>query len=48
MAKMTIDKRRKIRQMEAKRDRLIELNAKSRADLVKIRAELKHARKVAQ
>jgi len=42
---MTIDARRKIRAMEAKRDKLIETSARVRADLIKTRAELKHARK---
>lgn len=45
MARMTIEARRRVRAMEAKRDKLIETSARTRAELTKTRAELKHARK---
>ena len=41
----SVEKRRKIRALEAKRDTLIESKKKSISDLAKIRAELKHLRK---
>lgn len=44
MAVKSIAERRKMRQLEATRDSLIEKSQKARADLVKIRAELKHAK----
>ena len=46
MARMTIEARRRIRAMEAKRDKMIESKAKITADLIKTRVELKHARQV--
>ena len=42
MAVKSIAERRKLRQLEATRDALIEKSQKARADLVKVRAELKH------
>lgn len=45
MSSSNIDKRRKIRALEAKRDQLTETKNKSVSELAKIRAELKHARK---
>ncbi len=44
MATKSITERRKLRQLEATRDSLLEKQQKARADLVKIRAELKHSR----
>lgn len=37
--------RRKVRELEAKRDRLMESTHKNRSELAKVRAELKLARK---
>jgi len=44
MAKSTIEKRRKIRELEAKRDQHLISSKKSRAALAALRAELKHLR----
>lgn len=44
MAMKSIAERRKMRQLEATRDTLIEKAQKAKADLVKVRAELKHSR----
>jgi hypothetical protein len=44
MAKSSIDKRRRIRALEAKRDALMESKNKNSTELVKIRAELKQVR----
>ena len=44
MAKSSIDKRRKIRALEAKRDALLEGKNKSASELAKVRAELKTVR----
>jgi hypothetical protein len=41
----SVDKRRKIRALEAKRDSLQEAKSKNLAELAKVRAELKHQRK---
>jgi len=41
----TIEKRRKIRALEAKRDSLLEQAKKAKAGLATVRADLKHARK---
>jgi len=41
MARSTIQDRRKLRELEAKRDRLLETSTKSRSELAKIRAEIK-------
>lgn len=40
-----IARRRKIRQLEAKRDTLLERGQRDRTELKKVRAELKEARK---
>lgn len=45
MAKSSIAERRKKRELEAKRDRLIESSQKNRTELAKVRAELKTTRK---
>lgn len=45
MAKTSIEHRRKIRAMEAKRDELMKRQQKTREELSKSRAELKAARK---
>jgi len=45
MAKTSIEKRRKIRELEAKRDALLIAKTKHSNDLVKVRAELKNVRK---
>jgi len=45
MATDRIALRRKIRELEAKRDRLTESNTKNKTELAKVRAELKHMRK---
>lgn len=45
MAKTSIEHRRKIRAMEAKRDELMKRQQKTREELSKARAELKAARK---
>jgi hypothetical protein len=47
MAKNTIQFRRKIRELEAKRDRLLESNVKNKTELAKVRAELKSHRRSA-
>ena len=44
-SKTSIMKRRRVRELEAKRDKLLELQAKSRADLTTVRAQLAHERK---
>jgi uncharacterized protein YigA (DUF484 family) len=45
MAKTTIAHRRKIRELEAKRDRLMEGSQKNKTELAKTRAELSTLRK---
>jgi len=40
----SIEMRRRIRALEAKRDKLVEVSAKSKSELTKVRAELKHVR----
>jgi len=45
MAKSSIQKRRRIRELETKRDKLMEASFRYRMELQKIRAELKSARK---
>jgi hypothetical protein len=45
MAVKSIDKRRKIRQLEALRDKLMEDSKKLKARMVTLRADLKHQRK---
>jgi len=45
MAKTSIEKRRKVRQLEAKRDALMASKQKSLAELAKTRAELKSTKK---
>jgi hypothetical protein len=45
VATSNIQKRRKIRELEAKRDKLMEATAKAKADLVQVRSALKFARK---
>lgn len=45
MAKSNIDKRRKVRALEAKRDKLLESKQKSVTGLATVRAELKQLRK---
>lgn len=45
MAKSTIAHRRKVRELESKRDRLMESTVKNRNELAKVRAELKSVRK---
>jgi len=45
VAKSNIEQRRKVRELEAKRDRLMIAAEKARADLVNVRAALKHQRK---
>jgi len=45
MALSNIELRRKIRQLEAKRDKLLETKAKAIAGLAVVRAELKNIRK---
>ena len=42
--KTSITHRRKIRELEAKRDKLLESQLKAKADLVQVRANLKHMR----
>lgn len=44
MAVKSIAERRKLRQLEATRDSLLEKAQKARSDLVKVRAELKHSK----
>jgi hypothetical protein len=46
MAK-SIEMRRRIRVLEAKRDKMQEMGAKSKSELAKVRAELKHLRSIA-
>jgi hypothetical protein len=45
MASDRIAQRRKIRELEAKRDRLTETTTKNKTEMAKVRAELKHLRK---
>lgn len=45
MAKTTIAHRRKIREMEARRDKLLEATTRNRTELAKVRAELSEIRK---
>lgn len=45
MARTTIEHRRKIREMEAKRDRLLQAQEKAKHELAKTRAELRSQRK---
>lgn len=45
MAKTTIAHRRKVRELEARRDRLIEGSQKNKTELAKTRAELSTLRK---
>lgn len=45
MAKTSIQHRRKLRELEAKRDRLLENNTKHKMELAKTRAELSALRK---
>lgn len=45
MARTSIEHRRKIREVEAKRDRLIVASQKHRQELAKTRAELKALKK---
>ena len=45
MATKGIAHRRKVREIEAKRDKLMEQSAKVRAELAKTRVELKHIRR---
>lgn len=45
MAKTTIAHRRKVRELEAKRDRLLETQSKHKTELAKTRAELSSTRK---
>jgi hypothetical protein len=45
MAKTSIAHRRKVRELEAKRDRLLESNSKNKTELAKARAELSTLRK---
>ena len=44
MAVKGIEHRRKVRQLEAKRDKLMESKARATSELAKTRVELKHAR----
>lgn len=44
MARSTIEHRRKIREVESRRDKLIMQNHKARTELAKTRAELKSLR----
>jgi hypothetical protein len=44
MAK-TIAERRKFRELEARRDRLLESKQKQASDLAKVRAEIAHSKK---
>jgi len=46
MAKSTIENRRKMRELEAKRDKLLVMGAKSKSELAKVRAEIKHMRSI--
>lgn len=45
MAMSAIDKRRKVRALESRRDQLLVMQTKNRDDLVTVRANLKHMRK---
>lgn len=45
MAAKTLQQRRKLRELEAKRDKLLEAKQKALRDLVQVRSELKHTRK---
>jgi len=45
MAKTSIAHRRKVRELEAKRDKLLQAAAKAKADLVSVRSDLNHVRK---
>jgi hypothetical protein len=45
MSTSMINKRRKVRALEAKRDQLMEKRDSSKTELLKVRAELKGARK---
>lgn len=45
-SKGNIAHRRKVRELEARRDRLLEQTAKNKNEITKVRAELKHVRKV--
>jgi len=45
MAASTIEKRRKIRALEAQRDKYLEVTKTARSKLATLRAELKHMRK---
>jgi len=45
-AKTSIQHRRQVRELEAKRDRLLQNQEKTRADLATVRTQLKHVRKV--
>ena len=45
MAKTSIAHRRKVRELEAKRDRLLEGSSKQKTELAKTRAELSTLRK---
>ena len=45
MAGTSILHRRKVRELEAKRDKLIEAKSKALKDLNSVRSELKHVRK---
>jgi len=44
MARTSVEKRRKLRALEAKRDSLLESKTKNRSELAKIRAEIKMLR----
>lgn len=44
--KASIDKRRRVRALEAKRDSLLEAQTKNKTELAKVRAELATARKL--
>lgn len=45
MATNNVEKRRKVRALEARRDALMVTAAKNKNELVKVRADLKHTRK---
>jgi len=45
MARTTIQFRRKVRELEAKRDKLLEMNTRNKTELSKVRAELTSMRK---
>jgi hypothetical protein len=44
MAKTSLEKRRKVRELEAKRDALLQAKKKNHSELAKVRAELKVVR----